>query len=125
MTRHPDACRLAKFIDIDFPDLMSRKRTTVLNTPELRSVFAPLHTNVGGHVLLESDMYCQRGCDLRNTADLERALSSVLDRNNCIFLFVAEVSITYMEVRFLLNLLIFWEHGSPTSIESASIEPVF
>jgi len=121
MTRYPDACRRAKFIDIDFPDLMSKKRTTVLNTPELSSVFEPLDTNADEHVLLKSDGYCQIGCDLRNTTDLERALSSILDRSDCIFMFVAEVSITYMEVRFLLNSLIFLGHGSPTSTEIASI----
>lgn len=101
ITRYPDACRGVKFIDIDFPDLMSRKSTIVLNTPELRSVFEPLDTNAGEHVLLKSDMYCQIGCDLRDTIDLEKALSICLGRafNDCIFMFVAEVSITYMEVR--------------------------
>ncbi|KAI0485378.1 leucine carboxyl methyltransferase [Xylaria cf. heliscus] len=97
MTRYPDACRRAKFIDIDFPDLMSKKRTIVMNTPELSSVFEPLDTNPGGHVFLNSDMYSQIGCDLRNTTDVEKALSECLSSSNCIFMFVAEVSITYME----------------------------
>ncbi|KAI0518568.1 leucine carboxyl methyltransferase [Xylaria bambusicola] len=99
MTRYPDACRGAKFVDIDFPDLMSKKRTIVLTTPELRSVFEPVDTNVDEHVLLKSHMYSQIGCDLRNTADVEKALSTCLDLeiSDCIFMFVAEVSITYME----------------------------
>ncbi|KAI3317620.1 leucine carboxyl methyltransferase [Xylariaceae sp. AK1471] len=97
MTRYPDACRNAKFIDIDFPDLMSKKRTIVLNTPELSSVFEPLDTNASEHVLLRSDLYFQIGCDLRNTADIEKALSICLNPKDCIFMFVAEVSITYME----------------------------
>ncbi|KAI1300753.1 leucine carboxyl methyltransferase [Xylaria venustula] len=99
MTRYPDACRGAKFVDIDFPDLMSKKRTIVLNTPELSSVFEPLDTKVDEHVLLKSNMYSQIGCDLRNTAVLEKALSTCLDLNlsDCTFMFVAEVSITYME----------------------------
>ncbi|KAH8158149.1 hypothetical protein CIB48_g10098 [Xylaria polymorpha] len=95
--RYPDACHRAKFIDIDFPDLMSKKRTIVLNTPELSSVFEPLHTDASEHVLLNSDMYSQIGCDLRNTADIEKAFSKCLDPSECIFMFVAEVSITYME----------------------------
>ncbi|KAI0965966.1 leucine carboxyl methyltransferase [Xylaria arbuscula] len=99
MTRYPNACRGAKFVDIDFPDLMSKKRTIVMNTPELSSVFEPVDTNVDEHVLLKSDMYSQIGCDLRNTADLEKAVLKCLDLNlsDCIFMFVAEVSITYME----------------------------
>ncbi|KAI0441478.1 leucine carboxyl methyltransferase [Xylaria telfairii] len=99
MTRYPDACHRAKFIDIDFPDLMSKKRTIVLNTPELSSVFEPLDTDASEHVLLNSDMYSQIGCDLRNTADIERAFSKCLDPSECIFMFVAEVSITYMETQ--------------------------
>lgn len=99
MARYPDACHGAKFIDIDFPDLMSKKRIIVLNTPELSSVFEPLDTNAGQHVILKSDMYCQIGCDLRDTESIEKALSSCLDPSNCVFMFVAEVSITYMEVR--------------------------
>ncbi|KAI0914642.1 leucine carboxyl methyltransferase [Ustulina deusta] len=99
MARYPDACRRAKFVDIDFPDLMSKKRTIVLNTSELSSVFEPVDTNVDEHVLLKSDMYSQIGCDLRNTANIEKALFTCLNLNpsDCIFMFVAEVSITYME----------------------------
>lgn len=104
MARYPDACQGAKFIDIDFPDLMSKKRIIVLNTPELSSVFEPLDTNAGQHVTLKSDTYCQIGCDLRDTQSLEKALSICLDPSDCVFMFVAEVSITYMEVRQILTL---------------------
>ncbi|KAI0205794.1 leucine carboxyl methyltransferase [Astrocystis sublimbata] len=97
MTRYPDACRNTKFVDIDFPDLMMKKRTIVSNTPELSSVFAPLDTNAGEHVLLKSDMYSQIGCDLRKTTDVEQALSTIINISECTFMFVAEVSITYME----------------------------
>ncbi|KAI8624607.1 leucine carboxyl methyltransferase [Xylariaceae sp. FL1651] len=99
MTRYPDACRYAKFVDIDFPDLMEKKCAIVLNTPELSSVFAPLNPDVSEHVLLKSDMYFQIGCDLRNTAGIEKALSTCLNIPDCIFMFVAEVSITYMETK--------------------------
>ncbi|KAI1433080.1 leucine carboxyl methyltransferase [Xylaria sp. CBS 124048] len=99
MTRYPDACQRAKFIDIDFPDLMSKKRTIVLSTPELRSVFEPFDTTGGEHLPLQSDRYAQIGCDLRNTADIENALSRCLNPSDCIFMFVAEVSITYMETQ--------------------------
>ncbi|KAI0106964.1 leucine carboxyl methyltransferase [Nemania sp. FL0031] len=97
MTRYPDACHGAKFIDIDFPDLMSKKRAIVLSTPDLCSVFEPVETGASEHVFLKSDMYFQIGCDLRNTADIEKALSVCLDPSDCTFMFVAEVSITYME----------------------------
>lgn len=78
---------------------MVKKRTIVMNTPELRSVFEPLDADAGEHVLLQSNMYSQIGCDLRNTADLKKALSMCLGLSECTFMFVAEVSITYMEVK--------------------------
>ncbi|KAI1112949.1 leucine carboxyl methyltransferase [Nemania sp. NC0429] len=97
MARYPDACHGAKFIDIDFPDLMAKKRAVVLNTPELCSVFGPFDVGAGEHVLLQSDKYSQIGCDLRDTADIQKALSICLGLSDCVFMFVAEVSITYME----------------------------
>ncbi|KAJ8119731.1 hypothetical protein ONZ43_g3382 [Nemania bipapillata] len=100
--RYPEACDGAKFIDIDFPGLMSKKRAIVLSTPQLSSVFEPFDPNTSEHVFLKSETYFQIGCDLRNTADIERALTICLGQSDCTFMFVAEVSITYMEVRPLL-----------------------
>ncbi|KAI1343805.1 leucine carboxyl methyltransferase [Xylariaceae sp. FL0016] len=97
MTRYPQACQHARFVDIDFPDLMNKKRTIVLQTPELSSMLTGLDTVESGHVRLKSDQYFQIGCDLRELTSIEAALSSFLDVPNCTFLFVAEVSITYME----------------------------
>lgn len=76
---------------------MVKKRAVVLDTPELRSVFEPFDADAAEHVLLQSSMYSQVGCDLRNTADVQKALSACLGLSDCVFFFVAEVSITYME----------------------------
>ncbi|KAI0484006.1 leucine carboxyl methyltransferase [Xylariaceae sp. FL0804] len=97
MTRYPDACRGVKFIDIDFPDLMSKKQRIVRETPELSSVLTGLESDVDDRILLKSDQYFQLGCDLRDLAGIEKALSTFLDIADCAFMFVAEVSITYME----------------------------
>ncbi|KAI1412461.1 LCM-domain-containing protein [Hypoxylon sp. FL1857] len=97
MTRYPDNCQNAKFVDIDFPDLIEKKCRVVQETPELNSLLTGVKTNVGNHVQLQSDQYVEIGCDLRNISDIEKALSTVVDIANCEFMFVAEVSITYME----------------------------
>ncbi|KAI1480532.1 LCM-domain-containing protein [Daldinia eschscholtzii] len=97
MTRYPDRCQNVTFIDIDFPDLIEKKCRIVQDTPELRSPLTGLKTNVGNHVVLQSDQYVEIGCDLRNISDIEKALSTVIDVARCEFMFVAEVSITYME----------------------------
>ncbi|KAI0121451.1 LCM-domain-containing protein [Hypoxylon sp. NC0597] len=99
MTRYPDRCKNAKFVDIDFPDLIEKKCRVVQETPELCSLLTDLKTNVGNHVQLQSNQYVQIGCDLRHISDIEKALLTVVDIAHCEFMFVAEVSITYMETK--------------------------
>lgn len=102
-SRYPEDCRQSQavFVDVDFPDLVRRKRQVVLTTPALVSPLSGLQAEDKDescpHVLLRSDSYCQVGCDLRRTAALEQALASIVDLKECLFLFIAEVSITYME----------------------------
>lgn len=97
MTRYPDHCQGVKFVDIDFPDLMAKKCRIVQETPELNSMLTSLENGQSPHVLLRSDQYLQIGCDLRSLGDIREALSSAMVIPDCEFLFVAEVSITYME----------------------------
>ncbi|KAH7021098.1 uncharacterized protein B0I36DRAFT_333779 [Microdochium trichocladiopsis] len=96
-TRYPENCRGAKFVDIDFPDLLRRKCNVVQDTPELLGPLDNVTIPTSGQVFLTSDQYVQIGCDLRELGKVEESLASVLDIPNCEFLFVAEVSITYME----------------------------
>ncbi|ROW06585.1 hypothetical protein VMCG_04459 [Cytospora schulzeri] len=110
-TRYPQDCHQSQaiFVDVDFPDLVKRKRQVILSTPDLVSPLSGLKTEDNDaacpHVLLRSDRYCQVGCDLRRTAALEQALASIVDANECLFLFVAEVSITYMETEHADSLI--------------------
>ncbi|KAH8897815.1 methyltransferase-like protein [Thozetella sp. PMI_491] len=97
LTRYREDCRGVKFVDVDFPDLIRRKRQTVLTTPELIDAFTSVEEVDGPSVVLKSDEYVQIGCDLRELKTLEEALSTIVDIPRCSFLFVAEVSITYME----------------------------
>ncbi|KAL1842599.1 hypothetical protein VTJ49DRAFT_4779 [Mycothermus thermophilus] len=103
LIRYPDSCAdaNARFVDVDFPDLIARKRETVLNTPELLGPLTGVKESVapGGAVVLESDQYVQIGCDLRDLETLRRGLQVAAGGafEECQFLFVAEVSITYME----------------------------
>lgn len=100
LARYPDLCDSAVFVDVDFPDLVLKKRAVVLDTPELRDPFAPLETVETRPVLLRSRRYVQVGCDLRGVPSLESALASVVDLAQASFLFVAEVSITYMPTNY-------------------------
>lgn len=87
-------------MDVDFPDLIERKRKTVLGTPELVGAFTGVReaVEVVKPVVFQSDQYVQIGCNLRDLKTLRQGLDRVLgDFAQCEFIFVAEVSITYME----------------------------
>jgi tRNA wybutosine-synthesizing protein 4 len=97
MARYPFHCSGVKFIDVDYKDLMIKKRDTVSRTLELSSLLSNVETQ-DGDVLLCSDQYFQVGCDLRDLQRLSKILASILEIEKCIVLLVAEVSITYMDV---------------------------
>ncbi|RYP14919.1 hypothetical protein DL765_006061 [Monosporascus sp. GIB2] len=97
LTRYPDHCHHAKFVDIDFPDLMTKKCRIIREAPELLSPLSGVKATTEGHVLFQSDEYAQIGCDLRDLTNIERSLSALVSLPDSEFLFVAEVSITYME----------------------------
>ena len=97
LARYPDHCHGVKFVDIDFPDLMAKKCKIVQETPELRSPLSGLKTTSEGRLVLQSDQYTQIGCDLRDLVNIEETLAQLVSLPDSEFLFVAEVSITYME----------------------------
>lgn len=79
---------------------MRKKRAIVLGTPELRDLLGPepyVSDKDTDYLLLRSDKYCQIGCDLRELEPLRQCLESFLPLSDCSVLFVAEVSITYMD----------------------------
>ncbi|KAH7146584.1 S-adenosyl-L-methionine-dependent methyltransferase [Dactylonectria macrodidyma] len=99
-TRYASECENTVFLDIDYPDLMRKKRAIVLGTPQLCELLGPNHIiseRDTDQILLRSDKYCQLGCDLRKLDALRQCLESFLPLSECSVLFVAEVSITYMD----------------------------
>lgn len=75
----------------------------VLNTPQLRELLGTeglrkAHPD-DGPLVLQSEKYCQIGCDLRDLETLKETLSRLVKLSDCEFLFVAEVSITYMDTQ--------------------------
>ncbi|CAL3962524.1 unnamed protein product [Diplocarpon coronariae] len=111
ITRYPDACVGVVFIDVDYKDLMIKKRAVVQNTNELNSMLTNIELSEGD-VLFRSDQYVQLGCDLRDLVALKRVLTNVVDIDNCSILLTAEVSITYMNVE-AADALIGWASKLP------------
>lgn len=104
------------FLDIDYKELMIKKRTIVERTIELQQALKNIQVPAEGDVIFRSDRYLQIGCDLRDLERLERTLTSTIDVQTSHILFVAEVSITYMDAEYSDN-LIEWAsnlpHGRP------------
>jgi tRNA wybutosine-synthesizing protein 4 len=76
---------------------MAKKCQIVQGTPELSSMLTGLCQGQHQAIMLQTDQYTQIGCDLRQLDVVKDALSSVINIADCEFIFIAEVSITYME----------------------------
>jgi len=105
----------ATFVDVDYPQLIEEKRDRMLTNKLLRD--ALLNTTLRSSeppVYLRSGKYIAVGCDLKDLKSLESVLRTEFNACNTCFLFVAEVSVTYMPVNDA-DALIRWastlEHG--------------
>ncbi|KAF2121476.1 hypothetical protein BDV96DRAFT_564320 [Lophiotrema nucula] len=97
--RHSSLCEHATFVDVDYPQLVGRKRDRILTSDVLRHGFfrgSPLPSTLP--VYLRSQRYVAIGCDLRDLKTLGEVLDNELDISNASVLFVSEVAITYMPV---------------------------
>lgn len=106
--RYPAASANATFVDVDYPDLIQNKRSIVLETPELKALLGDNFEAGNGDpdgIVLQSCNYSQVACDLREPDSLRRALARLVDLSSCEILFVAEVSITYMDTESADNLI--------------------
>lgn len=96
--KYKSQCRNVKFIDIDFPRLMHRKVQVI----HKNTMFTDLLDGSSGEyvrsesILLDDARYCAIGCDLGDAARM-RELFSMLQLRNHAVLFLAEVSMVYME----------------------------
>jgi tRNA wybutosine-synthesizing protein 4 len=100
LRRHAVHCTDTMFIDVDYPQLV-QKKVKIIQKNDLLSQYLPGITSMTGSetVLARSgSLYAAVGCDLRDMSTLETVLREQLGLGNGPVLFVAEVSITYMNV---------------------------
>ncbi|KAL9636371.1 MAG: hypothetical protein Q9204_002289 [Flavoplaca sp. TL-2023a] len=106
LSKYPEDCTGVTFVDIDYPELMIKKRDMVLDQSEMKHLIgdpndeAP-HLHSTGHespIMIRSNRYVGLGCDLRDIARLDKILEEELQIHRCLVLCSAEVSITYMDV---------------------------
>jgi len=87
------------FVDIDYRPLILKKCDIIRSTPQLsRLVPDSLISSAENAIILQSHCYSAIGCDLQDIEVLDRALRKLVDVDDVSMLFVAEVSMTYMDV---------------------------
>ncbi|KAJ6274624.1 hypothetical protein PSV08DRAFT_407236 [Bipolaris maydis] len=98
--RYPSLAQSATFVDVDYPQLMGKKRDRMLSNDLLRNALLKTKLRQTEQpILLRSDGYMALGCDLKDLATLERVLRAEFDISATSILFVAEVSVTYMPLK--------------------------
>ena len=96
-----ESCRDTIFIDVDYGDLMKNKVNIIEQTPELADLLEPARktfTRMNGRVLFAKQNYIAVGCDLGDGLALKELSQDLPWLQDSAVLFVAEVSITYMDI---------------------------
>jgi len=99
LSRDSELCREAVFVDVDYKQLMGKKCDMIRQTPELRTVIGlgeTINLPKDG-VIIDGPNYKAVACDLEDMAGLDKVLTQTLDLKGDPVLFLAEVSITYMD----------------------------
>ncbi|KAF4554775.1 Cupin-like domain-containing protein [Elsinoe fawcettii] len=112
---HPEQCHNCVFVDVDYPQLMQKKVEVIKNNQPLLDVLPDISYGKPTDPLLAStERYKAVGCDLKDVANLDSALRSLFDIDACsiAFLFVAEVSVAYME-KAAANAVLAWTARLP------------
>ena len=101
LSRNGETCETVRFIDVDYPELIERKCTIIRATPTLRDILGVnLNDNIdnpGSAIKLATDRYLAVAADLQDLSRLEKILREENDLHGSMLLFLAEVSLTYME----------------------------
>lgn len=92
-------CRNTVFVDIDYEKLMINKKLVVKNTKEITDLLDNVEVLPDEDAIqLRSDQYLAIGCDLKDLKKLGATLKEVLPPE-CSILCLAEVSLTYIDVK--------------------------
>lgn len=116
-------CSQTTFVDIDYEKLMLNKKAAVQQagaiTNELEDVEFGSEESA---VQIRSRHYLALGCDLKNLDKLDNVLKTEILPAECAVLFLAEVSLTYMDVKSA-NAVVNWASKLSTGAKtSVSIE---
>lgn len=100
LSEDPSLCRDTRFVDIDYEKLMINKKTAIRRTDEITQTLGDVEfLSDESAVQIRSTHYLGIGCDLKNLKKLDDVLRNEVLPAECSVLFLAEVSLTYMDVK--------------------------
>ncbi|KAF4159746.1 hypothetical protein CNMCM6936_000114 [Aspergillus lentulus] len=89
-----------RFVDIDYEKLMVNKKTAICRTDEITQLLENVEfLSDESPIQIRSEQYLAIGCDLKNLKKLDDVLKTEVLPSECSILFLAEVSLTYMDVK--------------------------
>ena len=96
LAREARLCENARFIDVDYRELILKKCERIQECTELSSIIADASLLAANQtVILKGQQYVALAVDLQRIEDL-KILDHVLGESNYSTLFIAEVSMTYL-----------------------------
>ena len=101
LSRIGTQCQRVHFVDVDYPELIHQKSKVILETPQIRRLIGSIaNLDDSAHhlgVVLQSTHYLAVAGDLQDLDTLRSVLRLAIDSTNVSMLFIAEVSLTYMD----------------------------
>ncbi|KKK23217.1 hypothetical protein P175DRAFT_0472781 [Aspergillus ochraceoroseus IBT 24754] len=118
-------CSNTTFVDIDYEKLMINKKMAIQRTEVITQVLGNVEFfSDDSGVQIRSPQYIAVGCDLKNLDKLDRVLKTHVLPAECAVLFLAEVSLTYMDVQSA-NAVVTWASKLSDDAQFCILEQYF
>ncbi|KAL4776668.1 tRNA wybutosine-synthesizing protein 4 [Aspergillus nidulans var. acristatus] len=118
-------CSQTTFVDIDYEKLMLNKKAALREAGALTQILEDVEFIPDeSAVQIRSGQYVAVGCDLKNLDKLDRVLRTEVLPAECAVLFLAEVSLTYMDVKSA-NAVVTWASKLSNDAQFCILEQFF
>ncbi|KAL5362382.1 hypothetical protein BJX96DRAFT_177105 [Aspergillus floccosus] len=118
-------CRNTTFVDIDYEKLMVNKKTAIRSSDDIiRHLEDVEFFPDADPIQIRSKRYLAVGCDLKNLEKLDKVLRTEVLPERCSVMFLAEVSLTYMDVKSA-NAVVNWASKLSDDAQFCILEQFF
>ncbi|KAL4975345.1 tRNA wybutosine-synthesizing protein 4 [Aspergillus desertorum] len=125
LTADRPLCSQTTFVDIDYEKLMLKKKVALREAGALTQILENVEFGSDeSAVQIRSRQYVTIGCDLKNLNKLDHVLRTEILPAECAVLFLAEVSLTYMDVKSA-NAVVNWASRLSNDAQFCILEQFF